>query len=230
MAVGTPGSASSPAPDHPVGVFIVDDLELLRLGIAALLAVERDVRVVGEAGRAADALARIRATRPEVVLIDVHLPDGDGVDLCRAIRAEPVPAACLMLAATPGEEALAEAIDAGAAGYVLKSVHGAELVRAVRTVASGGRLAGARARLGAPEVRERMQGVAVKLDPLKDLGETDREIVTLIGLGLTNRQIGDRMGLSERTIKNHVSHVLAVLELERRTQVAVLAASLKWTA
>ena len=230
MAVGTPDSASSPMPDHAVGVFIVDDLELLRLGIAALLAVERDVKVVGEAGCAADALARIRATRPEVVLLDLHLPDGDGVDLCRAIRAEPMPAACLMLAASPGDEALAEAIDAGAAGYVLKSVHGAELVRAVRTVASGGRLAVASASVGAADVRERPRRVAVKADPLKDLRGTDREIVTLIGQGLTNRQIGDRLGLSERTIKNHVSHVLNVLELERRTQVAVLAASLKWTA
>jgi DNA-binding NarL/FixJ family response regulator len=228
MAFGTPGPGSSPKPDRGVRVFIVDDMELLRLGISALLAVERDIEVVGEAGFAADALARIRATRPDVVLLDLHLPDGDCVALCRAIRAEPEPAVCLMLAASPGEDALADAIDAGAAGYVLKSVHGADLVQAVHKVASGGRLGAAvgpaRVRRPPPDV------VPVRADPLKDLGVTDREIVTLIGQGLTNRQIGDRLGLFERTIKNHVSHVLSVLELERRTQVAVIAASLKWTA
>ncbi len=228
MAFGTPGPGSTRGPDHAVRAFIVDGMELLRLGISALLAVERDIEVVGEAGSAADALARIRATRPDVVLLDLHLPDGQSVALCRAIRAEPDPAACLMLAASPGNEALSEAIEAGAAGYVLKSVHGAEFVRAVRTVGSGGKLKAA-----APPVAARRQplaAVTVKADPLKDLGPTDREIVALIGQGLTNRQIGERLGLSERTIKNHVSHVLSVLELERRTQVAVIAASLTWTA
>jgi DNA-binding NarL/FixJ family response regulator len=216
MAVGTPG------PGERIAVFVVDDQELLRLGISALLAVERDIEVVGEAGRAADALPRIQATRPDVVLLDLHLPDGDGVTLCRAIRAEPRPPACLMLAASPDDGALVDAMDAGAAGYVLKVVHGADLMDAVRTVAAGGLLG-----LNGPRLRERMRDEAAKADPLRDLGGTDREIVTLIGEGLTNRQIGDHLGLSERTIKNHVSHVLTVLDMERRTQVAALAASLK---
>ena len=219
MAVGTP----DPGPD-PVRVFVVDDQELLRLGISALLAVQRDIEVVGEAGNAADALARIQATRPDVVLLDIRLPDGDGVALCRSIRAEPQPAACVILAASADEGELLDAVDAGAACYVLKSVHGAELVDAVRKVASGASLLDAAKSDGQVE---RMRCAAAKADPLKDLGGTDREIVGLIGEGLTNRQIGERLGLSERTIKNHVSHVLTVLNMERRTQVAVLAASLK---
>jgi DNA-binding NarL/FixJ family response regulator len=218
--VGTPG------PGGRTAVFVVDDQELLRLGISALLAVERDIEVVGEAGRAADALPRIRATRPDVVLLDLHLPDGDGVALCRAIRAEPGPPACLMLTTSPDDGALVDAMDAGAAGYVLKAVHGADLIEAVRTVAAGRSLAGP-AGLDGPRLRERMRDEAAKADPLRDLGGTDREIVTLIGEGLTNRQIGDRLGLSERTVKNHVSHVLTVLDMERRTQVAALAASLR---
>ena len=216
----------TPDPGERIAVFVVDDQELLRLGISALLAVERDIEVVGEAGRAADALSRIQATRPDVVLLDLHLPDGDGVPLCRAIRAEPRPPACLMLAASPDDDALADAMDAGAAGYILKVVHAADLLAAVRTAAAGGPLTGP-AGYDGPRLRERMRTEAAKADPLRDLGVTDREIVTLIGEGLTNRQIGDRLGLTERTIKNHVSHVLTVLDMERRTQVAVLAASLK---
>ena len=230
MAVGTlgPGLGSGAEPVERITVFVVDDQELLRLGISALLAVERGIEVVGEAGCAADALARIQATRPDVVLLDVHLPDGDGVALCRAIRAEPRPPACLMLATSPDDGALVDAMDAGAVGYVLKAVHGADLVAAVRKIAAGGSLAGP-LRLAGIRLHERMRDEAAKADPLNGLGDTDREIVALIGEGLTNRQIGDRLGLSERTIKNHVSHVLTVLGLERRTQVAVLAASLKTT-
>lgn len=209
-------------PVEVVRVFVVDDQELLRLGISTLLAVERGIEVVGEAGRAVDALARIQATRPDVVLLDLHLPDGDGVTLCRHIRTEPQPAACLMLAVSLDDDALIDAMQAGAAGCMLKSVHGPDLVHAVRTLAAGGSLAG----LDGAVLREHERQEIAKADPLKDLGGTDREIVTLIGQGLTNRQIGDRLGLSERTIKNHVSHVLTVLEMERRTQVAVLAASL----
>jgi DNA-binding NarL/FixJ family response regulator len=220
--VGTPGPGGRP---ERIAVFVVDDQELLRLGISALLAVERGIEVVGEAGRAADALPRIRATRPDVVLLDLHLPDGDGVALCRAIRAEPRPPACLMLTASPDDAALADAMDAGAAGHVLKAVHGADLTEAVRTLAAGGPLAGP-AGLDGPRLRERLRNEAARADPLRDLGGTDRKIVILIGEGLTNRQIGDRLGLSERTVKNHVSHVLTALDMERRTQVAVLAASL----
>ena len=220
--VGTTGP--SPRPTPAIGVFVVDDGELMRLGISALLAVESDIEVVGEAGCAADALARIKATRPDVVLLDVHLPDGDGATLCREVRAEPGSAACLMLTTSADDPALVDAVEAGAAGYVLKSVHGAELVDGVRKVAAGGSLLDAS---GPGGLLERMRSEAAQADPLKNLGGTDREIVRLIGEGMTNRQIGDRLSLSERTIKNHVSHVLTVLEMERRTQVAVLAATLK---
>jgi DNA-binding NarL/FixJ family response regulator len=207
-----------------IGVFIVDDQELLRLGVSALLQAENDIELIGEAALAADALARIQATRPDVVLLDTRLPDGDGVALCRAIRAEPNPPACLLLTAAENDPILLEALDAGAAGYVLKSVHSAELIDAVRKIAAGASLLDAS---GSDGLLERMRIEAAKSDPLKNLAATDREIVHLIGEGLTNRQIGDRLGLSERTIKNHVSHVLTVLTMERRTQIAVLAASLK---
>ena len=207
-----------------IGVFIVDDQELLRLGVAALLEVESDIELVGEAARAADALARIQATQPDIVLLDTRLPDGDGVTLCRAIRAEPIPAACLMLTASEDDPMLVDALDAGAAGYVLKSVHSAELVDAVRKIAAGGSLLDAS---GSDGLLERMRIEAAKADPLRGLSVTDRGIVRLIGEGMTNRQIGERLGLSERTIKNHVSHVLTVLDMERRTQIAVLAASVK---
>ncbi|HET9172550.1 MAG TPA: response regulator transcription factor [Actinospica sp.] len=207
-----------------IGVFVVDDQELLRLGVAALFEVEGDIELVGEAARAADAPARIQATRPDVVLLDTRLPDGEGAALCREIRAAPNPAACLMLAAAEDDPALMDALDAGAAGYLLKSVHGPELVEAVRKVAAGGSLLDAS---GSDGLLERMRSEAAKSDPLRGLSATDRGIVRLIGEGLTNRQIGLRLNLSERTIKNHVSHVLTVLGMERRTQIAVLAASLK---
>lgn len=207
-----------------IGVFIVDDQELLRLGVAALLEVESDIELVGEASRAADALVRIQATQPDVVLLDTRLPDGDGVALCRAIRAATIPPACLMLSATENDPMLVDALDAGAAGYVLKSVHSAELVDAVRKIAAGGSLLDVS---GSDGLRERMRSEAAKADPLRGLSATDRGIVRLIGEGMTNRQIGERLGLSERTIKNHVSHVLSALGMERRTQIAVLAASLK---
>lgn len=207
-----------------IGVFVVDDEELLRIGVATVLKPEADIELVGEAARAADALARIQATRPDVVLLGTRLPDGDGVGLCRKIRAEPSPAACLMLASSAEDPVLLHALEAGAAGYVLKSVHGPELVDAVRKLAVGGPTLDAS---GPGGLLERLRAEAAGSDPLKNLGATDREIVHLIGEGLTNRQIGDRLNLSERTIKNHVSHVLAVLGMERRTQIAVLAASLK---
>jgi DNA-binding NarL/FixJ family response regulator len=207
-----------------IGVFVVDDEELLRVGVSAVLAPESDIELVGEAACAADAPARIQATRPDVVLLATRLPDGDGVALCREIRAEPSPAACLMLSSSVEDPALLHALEAGAAGYVLKSVHGPELVDAIRKIAAGGSQFDAS---GPGGLLERMRSEAARSDPLRNLSATDREIVRLIGEGLTNRQVGDRLSLSERTIKNHVSHVLAVLEMERRTQIAVLAASLK---
>ena len=215
----------------PTRVFLVDGRELLRLGAAALLAVQADLEVVGEAGRVADVLPRVRATRPDVVLLGElaaerpQEPDADAaaaVGLCRALRAEPDPPACLLLAAVLDERALAAAERAGAAGCVSADVHGGDLVTALRRLA-----------VGAPLHDGHDPGFPaeppVPPDPLEGLSATDREIVALIGEGMTNRQIGSRLGLSERTIKNHVSHILAILAMERRTQIAALASTLRLT-
>lgn len=202
-------------------VFLVDARELLRLGITSALAVQAELEVVGEAARAADAQVRIRATRPDVVVLGDHLPDGVGVDLCREILAEPDPPACLMLGDRLDEAVQNAAALAGAAGWLPDDVHGGELVAALTAIAAGECLHEGRGGLADPAVVH----VEEPPDPLEGLSGTDREIVVLIGDGLTNRQIGNRLGLSERTIKNHVSRVLAFLQMERRTQIAALAAS-----
>jgi len=171
-----------------IGVFIVDDQELLRLGVAALLEVETDIEFVGEAARAADALVRIQATRPDVVLLDTRLPDGDGVALCRAIRAEPLPAACLMLTASEDDPMLVDALDAGAAGYVLKSVHSVELVDAVRKIAAGGSLLDAS---GSDGLLERMRVEAAKAELLSSPVMT--KLVDDVAVGL-HRALVDDLG------------------------------------
>ena len=206
-----------------IRVFLVDARELWRLGVASVLSVQGELEVVGEAARAADAPVRIKATRPDVVVLGDHLPDGVGADLCREILAEPDPPACLMLVERLDEAVQNAAVLAGAAGFLPEDVHGGELVAALTAIAAGECLHEGRA--GLAEAAAAAAHAEAPPDPLDGLGDTDREIVTLIGEGLTNRQIGDRLGLSERTIKNHVSRVLAFLEMERRTQIAALAAS-----
>ena len=211
------------ASDGAVRVFLVDDHEVVRRGVAEVLEEDPVITVVGEAGSVAEALARVPAVRPDVTVVDMRLPDGDGAEVCRKLRERVPGLRCLVLTSFPDEDAVAAAVAAGASGYVLKQVRGSALVTAVRTVADGGTLfdrdvgaaASARRR---PAERDRRLAV---------LTEQERTVLRLIGEGLTNRQIGVRMGLAEKTVKNYTSHLLAKLGLERRTQAAILATELR---
>ena len=214
-------SAAQPARDGPIRVFLMDDHEVVRRGVRDLLEAEAGISVVGEAGTAAEALARIPALVPDVAVLDVRLPDGDGVSVCRDVRSALPEVACLMLTSFGDDEALFDAIMAGAAGYVLKQIRGTDLIGAVRTVAAGQSLLDPSA---AAEVMARMQGQAAEADPLAGLTPQERKILALIGDGLTNRQIGEQMFLAEKTVKNYVSALFAKLGMERRTQAAAYAA------
>jgi DNA-binding NarL/FixJ family response regulator len=223
MSIGVRENQPGPA-EQSINVFLLDDHEVVRRGVAALLSAEPDLEVVGEASTAAQALARIPALRPDVAILDVRLPDGDGVSVCREIRSRLPEVACLMLTSFADDDALFDAVMAGAAGYVLKQIHGTDLVGAVRTVASGQSLLDPRS---TARMLERLREQANKKDPLGALSEQERRILELIGEGLTNRQIGERMFLAEKTVKNYVSNLLAKLDMQRRTQAAALAAQLK---
>jgi len=203
-----------------INVFLLDDHEIVRRGVKELLEAEPDITVVGEAGTAASALARIPALKPDVAVLDVRLPDGDGVSVCRDIRSRMPEVACLMLTSFTDDEALFEAIMAGAAGYVLKQIRGTDLVGAVRTVAAGESTLDPEA---ASRVMARMRQEAERSDPLAKLTPQERRILELIGEGLTNRQIGERMYLAEKTVKNYASGLFAKLGMERRTQAAAYA-------
>jgi len=208
---------------EPVRVFLLDDHEVVRRGVRDLLDAEPDLTVVGEAGTAEQALARVPALRPRVAVLDVRLPDGDGVGVCRELRSRMPELACLMLTSFDDEEALLDAIMAGASGYVLKQISGTDLVTAVRTVASGQSMLdpGATTRIMA-----RLRGGAAdeqQPQVLANLTAREREIFALIGEGLTNREIGQRLFLAEKTVKNHISRLLAKLGVERRVQAAVIA-------
>jgi DNA-binding NarL/FixJ family response regulator len=211
----------APGDESQIRVFLLDDHEIVRMGVRDLLEAEPDISVVGEAGTASSALARIPALRPDVAVLDVRLPDGDGVSVCREIRSAMPQVACLMLTSFGDDEALFDAIMAGAAGYVLKQIRGTDLVGAVRTVASGQSLLDPEA---ASKVMRRMRDAAAHADPLAALTPQERRILELIGEGLTNRQIGERMFLAEKTVKNYVSALFAKLGMERRTQAAAYAA------
>ena len=206
-----------------IRVFLLDDHEVVRRGVRELLEAESDIEVVGEAGTAGEALARVTGSRPDVAVLDVRLPDGDGVTVCRELRSRHPELACLMLTSFADDEALFDAILAGASGYVLKQIRGADLVGAVRTVAAGGSLLDPRATAA---VMQRLR-TPKALDPLATLTDQERRILELIGEGLTNREIGQRMFLAEKTVKNYVSNLLAKLGLQRRTQVAVLATEVR---
>jgi len=203
-----------------IKVFLLDDHEIVRRGVKDMLEAEPDIIVIGEAGTAESALARIPALRPDVAVLDVRLPDGDGVSVCREIRSRMPEIACLMLTSFGDDEALFDAIMAGAAGYVLKQIRGTDLVGAVRTVASGESMLDPEA---ASKVMARMRDQASRKDPLAGLTNQERKILELIGEGLTNRQIGERMYLAEKTVKNYVSALFAKLGMERRTQAAAYA-------
>ena len=204
----------------PIAVFLMDDHEIVRRGVRDLLEAEPDITVVGEAGTASSALARIPALKPDVAVLDVRLPDGDGVSVCREIRSRMPEVACLMLTSFGDDEALFDAIMAGAAGYVLKQIRGTDLVGAVRTVASGQSMLDPRA---ASQLMARLRDQSAKHDPLAGLSNQERKILELIGEGLTNRQIGEHMFLAEKTVKNYVSALFAKLGMERRTQAAAYA-------
>jgi two-component system, NarL family, response regulator DevR len=217
--VRTPASES--ATRQPIAVFLVDDHEVVRRGVRDMLEAEGDIKVVGEAGTASSALARIPALRPDVAVLDVRLPDGDGVTVCREIRSRMPTVACLMLTSFADEDALLDAIMAGAAGYVLKQIRGSDLVGAVRLVATGQSMLDSRA---AGQLMARLRSQSVRQDPLAGLTPQEKRILELIGEGLTNRQIGEKLFLAEKTVKNYISALFAKLGMERRTQAAAYAA------
>ncbi|WP_370962949.1 response regulator [Amycolatopsis sp. cg9] len=204
-----------------ISVFLLDDHELVRTGLKTVFEAEADIEVVGEAATAAEALVRIPQARPDVAILDVRLPDGQGVEVCREIRStvEPPPA-CLMLTSYSDDDALFGAIMAGAAGYMLKQVSGRSLIDAVRTVAGGGSLLDATL---TASVMNKLRGENVATaDPrYEQLSPQERRVLDLVAEGLTNRQIAERLFLAEKTVKNYVSSVLHKLGVERRTSAAV---------
>jgi two-component system response regulator DevR len=203
-----------------IRVFLVDDHELVRRGVAELLSADDEIEIVGEAATAAQARGRIAAVIPDVVVLDVRLPDGSGIDVCRSVRAANPAIQCLMLTAYNDEEALYAAVIAGAAGYVLKDIRGTGLVDAVRTVARGRSLLDPAL---VTEASQQIHGETPRHDPRMDsLSLRERQVLGLIADGLTNRQIGERLSLAEKTVKNYVSSVLGKLGLEHRTQAAIL--------
>nr|WP_202534963.1 MULTISPECIES: response regulator transcription factor [unclassified Streptomyces] len=205
---------------------MLDDHEVVRRGVHELLSMEEDIEVVGEAGTAADALVRIPAVRPDVAVLDVRLPDGSGVEVCREIRSQDESIHCLMLTSYADDEALFDAIMAGASGYVLKAIRGNELLAAVRDVAEGKSLLDP---VATARVLERLRDGKRGRDDekLANLTDQERKILDLIGEGLTNRVIGERLHLAEKTIKNYVSSLLSKLGMERRSQAAAYVARLQ---
>ncbi|MER5951515.1 response regulator transcription factor [Streptomyces sp. NPDC001904] len=218
--------------DDPVRILLLDDHEVVRRGLRDLLGAEPDLQVVGEAATAAQALARGPALRPDVAVLDVRLPDGDGITVCRELRGLLPEVSCLMLTSFDDDDALLDAIMAGASGYVLKQIKGSDLISAVRTVASGESMldpattARLMRSLRGPEQHATQNGGAPPDGQAVDLTERERDILELVGEGLTNRQIGQRLFLSEKTVKNNISRLLAKLGVERRIQAAVLATRL----
>lgn len=207
----------------PIRVFLLDDHEVVRRGLHDLLESEGDIEVVGESGSAKEAAARIPALRPDVAVLDGRLPDGSGIDVCREVRSVDPSIKALILTSYDDDEALFAAILAGAAGYVLKQITGNDLIDGVRRVAAGQSLLDPAL---TARVLERVRNGPSVNEDLAALTEQERKILALIAEGLTNRQIGERMFLAEKTVKNYVSSILSKLGLERRTQAAVLAAKL----
>ncbi|MEA2931399.1 MAG: two-component system, NarL family, response regulator DevR [Actinomycetota bacterium] len=203
-------------------VFLLDDHEVVRRGLRDLLEAEDDIEVVGEAGTADEAYGRIPATSPDVAILDVRLPDGDGVEVCREIRSKHPEIACLMLTSFAEDEALFSAIMAGAAGYVLKQVRGTDLVDGVRRVGRGESLIDPSL---TTRVLERLRHPP-EADELAGLTDQERRILDLVAEGLTNRQIGEQLFLAEKTVKNYMSNLLAKLGMSRRAEAAAYAARL----
>ncbi|MEU0126465.1 MULTISPECIES: response regulator transcription factor [unclassified Streptomyces] len=217
-------SRSATGGGDPTRVFVLDDHEVVRCGLRDLLDSEPDLEVVGEAATARQAVARGPALRPDVAVLDVRLPEGDGITVCRELRSRLPDLACLMLTSFDEEDALLDSIMAGAAGYVLKEINGTDLVAAVRTVATG------QSMLDPATTAQLMRSLRSPAPApsegdvrLSALTERERAVLDLIGEGLTNRQISERLYLSEKTVKNHISRLLSKLGVERRVQAAVIA-------
>lgn len=206
-----------------VKVFLVDDHEVVRHGLTDLLASDPDLEIVGEAGSVSEAMAKIPALQPDVAVLDVRLPDGNGIELCRDLLSDQPELRCLMLTSFTSDEAMLEAILAGASGFVVKDIKGMELARAIKDVGAGKSLLDNRA---AAALMAKLRGGAEHHDPLSGLTEQERTLLGHLSEGLTNRQIAARMFLAEKTVKNYVSRLLAKLGMERRTQAAVFASRL----
>jgi DNA-binding NarL/FixJ family response regulator len=207
-----------------IRVFLLEDHEVMRLGLRMVLSAEPDIEVVGDAGTVASALVRLPAVRPEVAILDVRLPDGDGISACRDIRSMLPDVACLMFTAYQDDQALLGAVMAGAAGYLLKGTPVQDVVEAVRVVATGKSIldAGAAQRIIA-QLQGGTPGSSQGDDRVASLTVQEKRVLDLIGEGLTNRQIAERMSLAEKTAKNYVSSLLMKLGLHRRSQAAVFA-------
>ncbi|MGK8524979.1 response regulator [Nocardia asteroides] len=207
-----------------ITVFLVDDHEIVRRGLADLLSADPELSIIGEAGDVAQALARIPALRPDVAVLDVRLPDGNGIELCRDLLSKLDDLRCLILTSFTDEQAMLDAILAGASGYVVKDIKGMELAKAIKEVGAGRSLLDNRA---AAALMQRLRMNTQQDGPLAGLTDQERKLLDLLGEGLTNRQIAERMFLAEKTVKNYVSRLLAKLGLERRTQAAVYVSKLR---
>ena len=208
----------------PITVFLLDDHEIVRRGVRELIEAEPGLIVVGEASTAEEAIHRIPAVRPDVAVLDVRLPDGSGVEVCREVRSQLPGLACLMLTSFSDDDALFEAIMAGASGYVLKQIRGNDLVTAIKRVARGESLLDPTV---TTKVLHRLRNPSEEDERLAKLTPQERRILDLIAEGLTNRQIAERMFLAEKTVKNYVSNLLSKLGMERRTEAAVFAVRLQ---
>jgi DNA-binding NarL/FixJ family response regulator len=206
-----------------VTVFLVDDHEVVRRGLIDLLSADPDLDVIGEAGTVSRAMAQIPVLRPDVAVLDVQLPDGNGIELCRDLLCELPDLRCLMLTSFTSDEAMLKAILAGASGYVVKDIKGMELAKAIKEVGAGRSLLDNRA---AAALMSKLRRTAENADPRSGLTDQERVLLDLLGEGLTNKQIADRMFLAEKTVKNYVSRLLAKLGMQRRTQAAVFATKL----
>ena len=215
--------AKAPIVSSLVKVFLVDDHEVVRRGLVDLLSSDPELEVIGEAGSVAQALARIPALQPDVAVLDVRLPDGNGIELCRDLLSAMPDLRCLMLTSYTSDEAMLDAILAGASGYVIKDIKGMELAHAIKAVGAGGSLLDNRA---AAALMTKLRGEAERSDPLSGLTQQERALLGLLAEGLTNREIAARMFLAEKTVKNYVSRLLAKLGMQRRTQAAVFASKL----
>ena len=216
-------SSDAPIEGAPVTVFLVDDHEVVRRGLVHLLSADPELKVVGEAGSTSQAMARIPSLRPDVAVLDVRLPDGNGIELCRDLLSQLPDLRCLMLTSFTSDEAMLDAILAGASGYVIKDIKGMELAQAIKDVGAGRSLLDNRA---AAALMAKLRGASDRRDPLSDLSDQERILLDLLGEGLTNKQIAARMFLAEKTVKNYVSRLLTKLGMQRRTQAAVFVSKL----